>query len=1055
MTITSIQLLWPQLESGSDAQRYAAALTARLNDLGIAATGAAGPAGPCLAFHLPGHPAPQAAAGSGRRIDVRPGLLPLPPAASDEDMSGREQADAEIADMLPFLFDEQAFLADLPLPLAAREGHDGYAFVAFAAGLADDAQRLVRIRDHLVRLVKGPVSFAVAVQEGREEAALRKAGIDVLPTSGPACGRALQGADAILLDPLSSGQNLYASMLCQVPVVAMLAADKGFAGAGIGVADATDEELAGLLLLLATDPPIRRRTLDGQQALLQAHGEQAQRAALVRWLAQHDIEAPHNQTTPATPSAEAFERPLCRVEGVFDSSYSLAIVNRQLAMALEDIGERVALFTYEQGPAPAPNFHAVEQPQRIEQMWKRSEERLPPGVSMRNAWPPVVRDMRGARRVLANYAWEETAFPEKYAEGFNQTLDLITVVSSQTAKVLRDAGVRTPMAIVGNGVDHLFDVVPAPPPRVLPGGFRFLHVSSCFPRKGVDVLLKAYGEVFRNTDDVSLIIKTFPNPHNDVAQQLAALRASDPAFPRVELIEEDWTGEQIVGLYHACQVLVAPSRGEGFGLPVAEAMLHRLPVITTAWGGQLDFANDETVWLVDYNPELAQTHIDLPGSLWAEPSVESLKQRLRELHTLSPQERERKTARAREYIAARYTWRQAAERTMEALAAINAQPAPLPPPRIGWVSTWGSRCGIAAYSSHLSAAFPSTNLRVYTPVNETVEMPDGANVVRNWTLGTGQLPHVIEQAIAEKLDAIVIQFNWAFMSLAALSELVNRLTDAGIKVFVFFHNTSSSIAETLADHRAALSRCERLIVHAVGDVQRLKKWGYHDNVTLLPLGVYPVALPDEAARATLRQRLRLTRKKLLVTYGFLMPHKGLSVMVEAMPRLIAAHPDLHLLMVNAFYSEEASGAELRHIQKRIAELKLGDHVTLQTDFLPEEESLAMLSLADLIAFPYQHSEESSSAAVRMALVAERPVAITPLPIFGDVASSCGVLPGTDADALAKGVDALLRELGEGNRAQEYIGKAKAYVDRHNTRRLSRRLYNLIEGCVTQARLEAD
>lgn len=1040
--ITSIQLLWPQLENGSDPQRYAAALNIRLNELGITATGPNGPADSCLAFHVPGHPAPKAAAGAGRCIDVTPAFMPLLP--------DQTQTDAR---MLPFVFDERAFLADLPPPLAAREGRDGYSFVACAEGMADDAQRLVRIRDHLVRLARGTVSFSVAVQESRKEAALRKAGIEVLPTSGPAYGRALQSADAVLLDPLCGGQNLHAAMLCQVPVVSLLGPDKSLPGTGIGgiggigVADATDEELAGLLLLLATDPPIRRRTLDGQQALLQAHSEEAQRAALVRWLAAHDIEVPSRHV------AHSAQRPLCRVEGVFDSSYSLAIVNRQLAMALEDAGQRVALFTYEQGPSPSPNFNAVEEPQRIEQMWRLSEERLPPGVSMRNAWPPVVRDMRGARRVMANYAWEETAFPEQYAEGFNQTLDLITVVSTQTAKVLRDAGVRTPMAVVGNGVDHLFDVVPAPPPRPLPGGFRFLHVSSCFPRKGVDVLLKAYGEVFRNTDDVSLIIKTFPNQHNDVAKQLAALRDVDAGYPRVELIEDDWTGEQIVGLYHACQVLVAPSRGEGFGLPVAEAMLHRLPVITTAWGGQLDFANDDTVWLVDYNPEPAQTHIDLPGSLWAEPSVESLKQRLRELYTLSPQERERKTARARETIAVRYTWRQAAERTLQALAAIDALPAPLSPPRIGWVSTWGSRCGIAAYSSHLSAAFPSANLRVYTPVNETIEMPDGANVVRNWTLGTSQVPHIIEQAIDDKLDAIVVQFNWAFMSLGALSELVTRLTDNGIKIFVFFHNTSSAIAETLAEHRAALSRCERLLVHAVGDVQRLKKWGYHDNVMLLPLGVYPVALPDEAGRTMLRQRRGLTRRKLLVTYGFLMPHKGLSVMIEAMPRLIAAHPDLHLLMVNAFYSEEASGGELRHIKKRIAELGLKDRVTLETDFLPEEESLALLSLADLIAFPYQHSEESSSAAVRMALVAERPVAITPLPIFGDVASSCGVLPGTDADALAKGIDALLRELGEGERAREYTGKAKAYVDRHNTRRLSRRLYNLIDGCVTQAKFE--
>ena len=46
--------------------------------------------------------------------------------------------------------------------------------------------------------------------------------------------------------------------------------------------------------------------------------------------------------------------------------------------------------------------------------------------------------------------------------------------------------------------------------------FVFLHVSSCFPRKGVDELSAAYTKVFRRSDPVRLVIKGFPNPHNDV-----------------------------------------------------------------------------------------------------------------------------------------------------------------------------------------------------------------------------------------------------------------------------------------------------------------------------------------------------------------------------------------------------------------------------------------------------------------------------------------------------------------------------------------------------------
>src|SRR5215211_8639490 len=69
----------------------------------------------------------------------------------------------------------------------------------------------------------------------------------------------------------------------------------------------------------------------------------------------------------------------------------------------------------------------------------------------------------------------------------------------------------------------------------------------------------------------------------------------------VVTIEEDLSRGQMVYLYQACQALVAPSRGEGFGLPVAEAMVHDLPVVVTGHGGMMEFCSPETAWLVDYH----------------------------------------------------------------------------------------------------------------------------------------------------------------------------------------------------------------------------------------------------------------------------------------------------------------------------------------------------------------------------------------------------------------------------------------------------------------------
>jgi hypothetical protein len=60
-------------------------------------------------------------------------------------------------------------------------------------------------------------------------------------------------------------------------------------------------------------------------------------------------------------------------------------------------------------------------------------------------------------------------------------------------------------------------------------------------------------------------------------------------------------------------------------------------------------------------------------------------------------------------------------------------------------------------------------------------------------------------------------------------------------------------------------------------------------------------------------------------------------------------------------------------------------------------------------FPYQHTQESSSAAVRWGLAVERPVLCTPLPIFEDVSSAVGWLPGTEPDDISLGLQAFMKE----------------------------------------------
>jgi glycosyltransferase involved in cell wall biosynthesis len=278
--------------------------------------------------------------------------------------------------------------------------------------------------------------------------------------------------------------------------------------------------------------------------------------------------------------------------------------------------------------------------------------------------------------------------------------------------------------------------------------------------------------------------------------------------------------------------------------------------------------------------------------------------------------------------------------------------------------------------------------------------------------------------------------------MASLAWLIERASQAGIGVHCFFHATADLVRDgtviSLAPIAPALAKADRLYVHGIQDLNRLKEYGLVDNVVLFPQGVLPT--PDGSGESE-RAALGLSGKRIVASYGFLLPGKGVPQLVDAFAALAAEDPAWHLLLLNARYPAPESEAEEAACRALIAQHDLTGRVTLVTDFLPDAESLARLQMADLIVYPYQQTRESSSAAVRMGLAAGRPVAVTPLSIFEDVADAVHFLPGTDAAALADGI----RHVLSSTKPSELVKRAEAWAAPRQWPALSVRLLNIIDG----------
>ncbi|MGK9234966.1 glycosyltransferase [Inquilinus limosus] len=843
------------------------------------------------------------------------------------------------------------------------------------------------------------------------------------------------------------GMPLVEAMAFDVPVLAFDAGNVAdtLGGGGVIAGTREPESVAAAAKLLLEEPWLRREVLLSQRKALARY----ERPALV------EVLQAYLGTLGFDISLEKARRGdggrtdpigLWCLEGPFDSSYSLAVVNRSLARALAQEGETIGLVSRDgPGPLTPSQFFLASNPD-IEAMWTLSSEGWLPDVTLRNLYPPNVSDTRGLVRGLACYAWEESGFSAEHRRAFNAALDVITVTSTFVAKTLRDNGVRAPLRVVGNGIDHILDASStARPTHDLGQGFRFLHVSSCFPRKGIDALLAAWSHAFSKADGVVLVIKTFPNPHNTVTEQIAELDRLQPDHAPIILINEDLDPSQIRALYTAADAVVCPSRGEGFGLPLAEALALGKPVITTAFGGQSDFCTPETAWLCDYRFAYARSHLEIPASVWVEPDIDSLVECLRTVRSATPANLNRRARAGQDLVRQQYTWRAVAGRLRDAVADLDKLDSrALRLPRIGWVSTWNSRCGIATYSEALTRGIAPENLVIFATRNCTPIGPDPDNVIRCWDEGWSDPLDDLYAAIrAAHVDAVVIQFNFGFFRLAAFAALIERLTEDGIAVYPCLHSTADvdkpDVTIHLRDAMPALAKARRILVHSVNDLNRLKALGLVANTVLFPHGL-PMAYEGDRRQA--RRALRLDGKRVIGSFGFLLPHKGLRELIEATAALRRADGRYHLLMLNALYPGSESRGEHEACRQLIDRLGLAQHVTLITDFLDEATILAKLAAADVVVFPYQDTQESASGAVRLGLASSTPVAATPLPIFDDVSAVVERLPGCGPREIAAGIERLL---ADSRRLEELRAAQRNWVKALSWDELSMRLDGLIRG----------
>jgi len=241
-------------------------------------------------------------------------------------------------------------------------------------------------------------------------------------------------------------------------------------------------------------------------------------------------------------------------------------------------------------------------------------------------------------------------------------LDEICVVSQQEAKCLKKSGVTTPIKVISEPLDvdfiqqnklHQLSKLK----HMTDNTFKFYTIGEFNERKNILDLVLAFHLAFDITDNVSLVIKSsvpgldetasLNHIHNEIKLLKERLKIRKN-YKQELVITNRLSDIDLIGLHNTCDCFVAPSFGEAFCRPAAEALiLGKTPIVTNNTG-MTDFINKDNGYIINSSkhpvivnkrPLSEQFDIYTANEYWYKPNIYSLIEQMQSVYGIYKKDR--------------------------------------------------------------------------------------------------------------------------------------------------------------------------------------------------------------------------------------------------------------------------------------------------------------------------------------------------------------------------------------------------------------------------------
>lgn len=292
-------------------------------------------------------------------------------------------------------------------------------------------------------------------------------------------------------------------------------------------------------------------------------------------------------------------------------------------------------------------------------------------------------------------------------------------------------------------------------------------------------------------------------------------------------------------------------------------------------------------------------------------------------------------------------------------------------------------CGIATFTTHLADAL-------------TAEMPsaDGFVVAMNDASRQYAYPARVRFEInesdltsyrraadflnANQVDVLSVQHEYGIFGGKAGAHLLALLRELRVPIVTTLHTILSDpnpSQRAVIDELGRLS--DRLVVMSESGAELLKRvHGIADSqIDLIPHGIPRVPADDGS-----KERLGLDGKTVIMTFGLLSPDKGIEYVIDALPAILAVHPQVVYVVLGATHPHvvEHEGEAYRlMLEARAAQLGVGGSMIFHNRFVGQEELTEFLSATDIYITPYLQPQQITSGTLAYAVGAGKAVISTP------------------------------------------------------------------------------